>query len=602
MIWKNRLNKFGLRDSVISFLILLALVANVSELASIGMFLPVFQMASQGSEEPFTSSENTIVNDFMQSYNLSFSLGELLFVMFLLFFTSKLIKYLIDKINAYYFGVMTKNMRVKLLKQYLNADALFYDKMDIAAFTNSSTVELPSAVNGVMVPIKLITTAIASCVTVVFLFILSYELTLASIVISLVVILLPLRWVKATTQAGKKNSSYNKTITSFLLGRLRSPRLVRLAGTANAEMKYYEKISEKQRSLTLAIHLLKARVNLSIEPMIVGVSLLMLYYSLSILNLDIEIVILYLVVMVKMVPVVTTLLTQKQSINRSEGPILAVENLMASMHKYTYDNLIADFDRNIDIEERINKIVQIELIGVCYRYVDMTNDILHDVNLQFKAPSLNAVVGPSGSGKSTLIDIISCYRSPTRGSVLFNGIESNKYKIDELLQLVSYVPQEPQLFEGTISSHISYGCPSASKADMYQAAKLSGALSFIEKLDDGFDSMILEDASNLSGGQKQRLDLARALLSDSPMIILDEPTGNLDLITEKKFLNTLDKIRRETDKIVIMIAHRLNTTVNADQVIVLENGAVTSVGHHSELIVNNKWYADAMTDNSKPNI
>jgi ABC-type multidrug transport system fused ATPase/permease subunit len=202
---------------------------------------------------------------------------------------------------------------------------------------------------------------------------------------------------------------------------------------------------------------------------------------------------------------------------------------------------------------------------------------------------LNAIVGPSGGGKSTLIDIISGYRKQTKGSVVINGKDNNASLLD-----VSFVPQEPQIFDGTVRSHILYGGSSNDDSILITAAKLSGAYEFINNLPDKFDTILKENASNLSGGQKQRLDLARALAKDSQLLILDEPTGNLDMLSERSFMKTIDNIRKETNKIIIIIAHRLNTIKNADQIIVLEDGVITGIGEHSELLVENLWYKDSI--------
>jgi ABC-type multidrug transport system fused ATPase/permease subunit len=161
---------------------------------------------------------------------------------------------------------------------------------------------------------------------------------------------------------------------------------------------------------------------------------------------------------------------------------------------------------------------------------------------------------------------------------------------------VSFVPQEPQIFDGTVRSHILYGESSYDDSVLITAAKLSGAYEFINNLPDKFDTKLKENASNLSGGQKQRLDLARALAKDSQLLILDEPTGNLDMLSERSFMKTIDNIRNETNKIIVIIAHRLNTIKNADQIIVLEDGVITGIGEHSELLVENLWYKDSISE------
>ena len=223
--------------------------------------------------------------------------------------------------------------------------------------------------------------------------------------------------------------------------------------------------------------------------------------------------------------------------------------------------------------------------GECKKYA------LHDINHTFKKSTLTAIVGPSGSGKTTFIDIISGYRRPVSGSILVNGVNVNQYNYNTLIELVSYVPQNPQIFDGiTIYEHISYGIPNTSLNEVINASKLSGAYEFIKKLPKGFDTILLGDSSGLSGGQKQRIDLSRALLKDTPILIMDEPTGNLDIISENKFMSNISNIRSTTDKIIIIIAHRIYTVADANQIIVMDDGKIKNIGSHSELLLSSNWY------------
>jgi len=179
----------------------------------------------------------------------------------------------------------------------------------------------------------------------------------------------------------------------------------------------------------------------------------------------------------------------------------------------------------------------------------------------------------------------------------FNDINVDRLNSEALMSLISYIPQVPQIFDGvTIYEHITYGRLNFTEDEVTNAAKLSGAYDFIKELPQGFDTVLSGSSSGLSGGQKQRLDLSRALLRDTPILILDEPTGNLDLISEKKLMLNIKKIRRETGKIIIIIAHRVYTIMDADQIIVLKDGEISGTGTHSELLLSNSWYRQAVSE------
>jgi len=590
MLWKKRLNKYGLPDKILLLLLSLSLLSTFAELAGLGMFLPVFEILKDGDFLNAGPKDGIIAYLFIffDFLNIKPSLESLLIFTFLLFSISKLLLYLVGYTNAFYLGVLTKTARDNLLKSYLNCDSAYYDEVGIGSFINRSTVELPSAISGIMVPIKFIVLSITALGSFVLLFFISYKLTLLSVFIVIISLVYPYRWVKATTGAGKKNSRYNSVLTSFLLDRLRSPRLVRLTGTSNSEGNAYSEITEKQRKLTLAIHLLKARVDLILEPAVVGASLMMLYVALSLLKLEFSMIMLYLIIMIRLVPIIRGLVNQKQSMNRCEGPIESMNSVLQDMEESI--KTFREYSSN-NLSHKIVELDSIQLEEVSFTYKNKIKPALESINLRFNNSTLNAIVGPSGGGKSTLIDIISGYRKQTEGSVVINGKDNNASLLD-----VSFVPQEPQIFDGTVRSHILYGESSYDDSVLITAAKLSGAYEFINNLPDKFDTKLKENASNLSGGQKQRLDLARALAKDSQLLILDEPTGNLDMLSERSFMKTIDNIRNETNKIIVIIAHRLNTIKNADQIIVLEDGVITGIGEHSELLVENLWYKDSISE------
>jgi ABC-type multidrug transport system fused ATPase/permease subunit len=599
IIWKNRMNDYGLSDSVIIFLIFISVVSATAEVVSISIFLPIFELISQDGAEGLSNSNSSVViyvQDFVNFFGLDLNVEVLLILSFVLFVISKLLLYVASYIQVYYTGLITKTMKDRLLDKYLQATPLFYDTVSIGDFTNSSSVELPVAVNGVIKPISLIITIVSGIGSVVLLLIMSIKLTFLSVFVVTVGAIIPYRWVKATVGAGKKNSHYGSVVTSFLIDRLKSPRLVRLSNTANNEKSNYSILTEKHRKLSLSIHNLKARINLVLEPIVVGISLIMFYLALEVLKMEVSTILLYMIVMVKLVPIITNILTQKQSINRALGPINSIDRLLSGM-----DANVDNSEKHISdkgLISRINNLGELKLEKIFYRYSGHANNALHDINYEFKKSTLIAIVGPSGGGKSTFVDIVSGYRQPTSGSIFINGVDKYRYSLHLLVSLVSYVPQSPQIFDGiTIHEHIAYGSLESNRDDVINAAKLSGAYEFINEMPQGFDTVLSGSSLGLSGGQVQRIELSRALLRNTPLLILDEPTGNLDPISEKELMLNLKKIRESTEKIIIIIAHRISTIINADEIIVLESGKISGIGTHSDMILKNTWYNDAVSSN-----
>jgi len=594
--WKKRLNNYGLSDSVILLLLVITVVSVISEIISIGIFLPLFELINQNGVESLSNSDSDLVKriySFTSLIGLDLTIEILLFSSFILFLSSKVLTYINVYIQQYYRGIIIKSMKDRLLSNYLRAASSYHDTVGIGDFTNSSSVELPLAVSGIMLPIKLVITVVSGLGSIALLLFISPQLTFISVFVIGIGILLPARWVKVTTKVGRKNRHYNSVVTDFLLNRLQSPRLVRLSNAIKMEEDDYFTLTEKQRKLSLIIYLLKARINLVLEPTIIGISLLMFYVALVSLKMPVSLILLYMAVMMRIVPIVTNILKQKQSINTATGPIQAIDKLLSSMNE-NIDNY-QEGDLNKDLINEINTVEVLRLDNISFFYKGCLKHTLSDITCVFKKSTLTAIVGPSGSGKTTLIDIVSGYRYSTAGDLFINEINTNKYDYELLMRLVSYVPQVPQIFNGiTIYEHIVYGKEGTTKDEVINASKLSGAYDFIKKLPQGFDTVLGGVSSGISGGQKQRLDLSRALLRNASILIMDEPTGSLDPISENKFMLNINKIRKETNKIIIIIAHRLHTIIDADQIIVLENGKISNIGTHSELLLNNSWYKESI--------
>jgi ABC-type bacteriocin/lantibiotic exporter with double-glycine peptidase domain len=397
--------------------------------------------------------------------------------------------------------------------------------------------------------------------------------------------------ISQTTKVGRKNTKFNSSLVSFLLDRLRSPRLVRLSGTRNSEIREYSKITENQRALTLKIHVLKEKIGLTFEPAIIFSSLVILYIAITYLGIPSSSILLFMVITVRLVPIIRTVLVQKQSINKTKGSIESIDSLLLEMKVEEKQSNSVD-----ESAEIIKSIKSIQLKNVSYRYLDTDSEALSNVSLTFNKGTLNAIIGPSGSGKSTLIDIISGYRNPSQGRVYFDKLEPSGSQINNL---VSYVPQQPQIFDGQIIEHISYGMSGKSLSDVIDATILSGAHDFIMEFDDQYQAVLNNNGDNLSGGQRYKIDMARALLSDAPILILDEPTSALDYKSKDSIVATLKKIKKETSKIIIVITHDFSIMPVFDSVVLLEDGKITAQSAPTKLKSISSWYANGVQHETK---
>lgn len=232
---------------------------------------------------------------------------------------------------------------------------------------------------------------------------------------------------------------------------------------------------------------------------------------------------------------------------------------------------------------------------VSFSYDD--RPILKNVSAEIKENTMTAIVGPSGSGKTTFCNLIARFWDVNSGEILIGGKNIKDYKIENLMNSISMVFQDVYLFEDTIENNIKFGKQNASHEEVVQAAKKARCHKFIEALPEGYNTLIREGGASLSGGEKQRISIARAMLKDADIIIFDEATANIDPENEDKLKEAIESLTK--NKTVIMIAHRLKTIRNADQILVLKDGEIVERGSHEELIKNNGLYSDLINAKAK---
>ncbi|HEV3162619.1 MAG TPA: ABC transporter transmembrane domain-containing protein [Isosphaeraceae bacterium] len=230
---------------------------------------------------------------------------------------------------------------------------------------------------------------------------------------------------------------------------------------------------------------------------------------------------------------------------------------------------------------------QLELRGVGFRYGNRA--VVQDVSLTIQPGEMIGLVGPSGAGKSTLVNLVCRFYDVSEGSILVDGIDIRSFSVNEYRRHIGIVLQEPFLFFGTVAENIAYGRPDASRTEVVAAARAARAHEFILRLPDGYDSIVGERGQALSGGERQRISIARALLIDPRILILDEATSSVDTETEREIQEALDNLIM--GRTTIAIAHRLSTLRKADRLVVLERGQIAEVGHHLELLGRQGAYA-----------
>jgi ABC-type multidrug transport system fused ATPase/permease subunit len=572
-----------------AILLLLSLGGVVFEGIGLGMFLPIFQFMELGGDPARLAASGRhwqIILGLADFIALRPSLAFLVAISFTALVVRQAFNFLRTRYKAVLLYRAIDQMRQRLFRATLETRLGAAQDDLLGKIVNDVAVELPKAMNALYGVIALISRILLIVMYLVGLFFLSPVMALASLAVVAIAGTMLAHLIGASRRTGRTIMKSNRRFTAFLVERLRSLRLIRLSGTEAAEIANLAKLSAKQRDSEIRLKTIAAKLETLMEPLGVLVGFAFLYFGYAYLGLAIGTLGMFFIVLMRLLPASRELLNTYSSILGNWFSLSAIAERLDAVKRAREPKggirQFAGLERAIVFE------------NVSYNYPTREVPALDGLTLSMPAAKLTAVVGPSGGGKSTLIDLIPRLRDPSGGTILFDGVPLEEFSIASLRAGISFVPQAPFLFNVPIAEHIRYGRTDASDDEVRAAADLAGAAAFIARLPQGYATPCGEGGEALSAGQRQRIDLARALLRGSRILILDEPTSALDAEAEQAFRASLARLRGRGGLTTIVVAHRLETVADADHVIVLDRGRLIEAGSPEHLLRREGWYAAAI--------
>ena len=474
-------------------------------------------------------------------------------------------------------------LQFDMLKSLVKADTQFIDEKHSGKFISNLTYDVSHITNLLSIAIlNLFKDSLTLFGLLIVMFIQNWKLSLISIIMiplaSVAARTLGKRMGKVVTEAQEKSGF----LTSYLVELFKNHKLIKIFQKENFETNkasgHLKQLKDKSKKISTVLVRMSPIMEILTGIMI---AILIFYSGKLIMKNEIQVnnFFSFLAAMMLAYQPVRSLSTLNIVINQGYSAASRILPIIDTV------NSIRDKANSKKIEIHEGKI---QFKDIYFKYNSNEENVLNNINLEFKGGKMTALVGHSGSGKSTILNLIPRFYEPKNGDITIDGQSIYESTLESLRKNISLVSQETTLFDDTIKNNIKYANENASDEEIYEAAKLSNSYDFIENLPNKFETIIGENGVRLSGGEKQRISIARAMIKKSEIILLDEATSSLDSETERKIQEALNLLIK--NKTTIVIAHRLSTIQNSNNIYLIDSGKVMDSGKHEELLIKSKLY------------
>lgn len=561
------------------------LLVTALEAVSVATFIPLLELLQNNGDLSLNKSPSVwwkYFDSFYKYFGLELNILTLSLSIIILVFLRQLFNY-INVINLETLKHRVgRGIAMSCLKGIYKADSGYITNFKTGAFINTIDTQSQLAASIIRAFSTLFGIFITAIAYFSVMLITSPAATLIAIAIMGLIILSVERYVKVALDLSKDLINFREIYTNFLGDRYRNWRAIKITSSEDREVLLAKTYADKFFILSVKIVKNAGKNIIIVSPIMTLFSLATLYISVVHFHMSISEIAIFILILVRLIPTSQNMANQRQAIASARPSLHKVINVIKDSRNkqenlYTGDSFIDKFE-------------SINIIDATYAYPNAKFKALSKVTCSIPSNKKTAIIGRSGSGKSTLTDIIACLISPQEGDVKFGSNSSNLYSLRSIRSRISYVSQQPLIFNASVFDNVSYVKPSASEEEVVSACKAARADTFINNLPNKYDEILHESGTNLSGGERQRIMLARAFLKDSDIIILDEATNSVDLESEEAINKALDHITKDNNKTIIIIAHNMKTIENIDHLIILDKGKLIDQGKPEDLKYDNNWY------------
>jgi ABC-type multidrug transport system fused ATPase/permease subunit len=479
---------------------------------------------------------------------------------------------------------VANDLRIRIYEHLHRLSLRFYDTAKTGALMSTITSDVATIQSFASSSTLSI---IVDIITIVFMiglmFWLDWDFTLIALSITPFLLMAVMHFKKAVKEVTRTVRIRQSEVVAVVQEGLGSVRAVKAFGRQDLEIAHLEAASHATVEAALRARQVKSLLSPMVSIVVAICTAIVLWRGTALIvagTMTAGALTVYLAYLAKFFKPVKDLATMTSAIAQTTVALERIQKILSA------DAIIRERQDAAD-PGRVRGAIAFE--NIAFGYDDETQ-VLRDVSFKIEPGQVVGIVGPTGSGKSTVLSLLPRFYDPSGGRILIDGVDVATFKLASLRAQVGFVLQETVLFRGTIRENIAYGRPGATDEEIVAAAKVANADEFISRMPHGYDTVVGERGDTLSGGQRQRIGIARAVIRNSPIMILDEPTAALDTESEHLVIDALRELMK--GRTVIMIAHRLSTISQADKIVVLKDGVVAEEGSHSELLARNGVYAE----------